>query len=50
VAAITWSISLTSSPKRPTRPNGKSWQYVLISHDAVADNMTLRALAERYSG
>ena len=29
--------------------NGKSWQYVLIPHDAVAENMTLKGLADRFA-
>jgi type III restriction enzyme len=28
--------------------NGKPWKYVLIPHDAIADNMSLEGLAERY--
>ncbi len=28
---------------------GKPWQYVLIPHDAIADNMTLTGLATRFS-
>ena len=27
---------------------GKPWHYVLIPHDTIAENMTLRALAERF--
>ena len=27
---------------------GKPWRYVLIPHDAIADNMTLGGLAARY--
>ena len=29
--------------------NGKSWQYVLIPHDAIAENMTLTGLADRFA-
>jgi len=29
--------------------NGKSWQYVLIPHDAIAENMTLNGLADRFA-
>jgi type III restriction enzyme len=29
--------------------NGKSWQYVLIPHDAIAENMTLKGLADRFA-
>jgi type III restriction enzyme len=28
---------------------GKPWVYVLIPHDAIAENMTLKGLVERYS-
>ena len=28
---------------------GKPWQYVLMPHDAVAENMTIEGLAQRYS-
>ena len=28
--------------------NGKLWQYVLIPHDAIAENMTLQALASQF--
>ena len=27
---------------------GKSWKYLLIPHDAIAENMTLQGLAERF--
>ena len=29
---------------------GKPWTYVLIPHDAIADNMTLNGLAKHYAG
>lgn len=29
--------------------SGKPWRYVLIPHDAIAENMTLRGLAQRFS-
>ena len=29
--------------------HGKSWTYVLIPHDAIAENMTLKGLAERFA-
>jgi type III restriction enzyme len=32
-----------------TSYNGKPWSYVLIPHDAIAENMTLNGLAERFS-
>jgi type III restriction enzyme len=28
---------------------GKPWQYVLIPHDAIAQNMTIKGLADRHS-
>ena len=28
---------------------GKRWQYVLIPHDAIAENMTLDGLAMKYA-
>ena len=28
--------------------DGKSWRYVLIPHDAVAENMTIQGLADRF--
>ncbi len=28
---------------------GKPWQYVLMPHDAVAENMTIEGLAQRNS-
>ena len=27
---------------------GKPWQYVLIPHDAIAQNMTIKGLGDRY--
>jgi type III restriction enzyme len=27
---------------------GKPWQYVLIPHNAIAQNMTLKGLGDRY--
>ena len=29
--------------------NGKHWQYLLIPHDAIAENMTLEFLSKQYS-
>ena len=29
--------------------NGNRWQYVLIPHDAIAENMTLKGLADRFA-
>ncbi|NOK07927.1 DEAD/DEAH box helicase family protein [Corallococcus exercitus] len=32
-----------------TANNGKPWRYVLIPHDAIADNMTVAGLAKTYT-
>ena len=29
--------------------SGKPWRYLLVPHDAVAQNMTLKALVDQYS-
>ena len=29
---------------------GKPWKYVLIPHDAIAENMTLKGLVQQYGG
>ena len=29
--------------------NGKPWEYLLIPHDAIAENMTIAALAAAYT-
>jgi type III restriction enzyme len=29
--------------------NGKPWKYLLIPHDAIADNMTVKGLAAKFS-
>jgi type III restriction enzyme len=29
--------------------NGKPWQYLLIPHDAIVENMTLKGLADRFA-
>ena len=31
------------------RTGGKPWQYVLIPHDAIAENATLDGLARRFA-
>ena len=28
---------------------GKTWKYLLIPHDAIAENMTLAGLADRFA-
>jgi len=45
-AAKTW-CQHASEHERKHR--GKRWRYVLIPHDAIADNMTVHGLVERYS-
>ena len=30
--------------------NGKPWKYILIPHDAIADNMTVEGLVSRFVG
>jgi type III restriction enzyme len=32
-----------------TSYGGKTWKYLLIPHDAIADNMTLAGLADRFA-
>ena len=44
-AAVKWCKQATDYA--PTY-GGKPWQYVLIPHDVIADNMTLLGLAQRY--
>lgn len=44
VAAVTW-CQQASAHARTYR--GKPWQYALIPHDAIADNMTLRGLLKQ---
>jgi type III restriction enzyme len=45
-AAATWCKYATA---HEMANNGKSWRYMLIPHDAVADNMTLAGLAKIYT-
>jgi type III restriction enzyme len=44
--AETWCQNATSHAKTH---GGKPWQYVLIPHDAIADNMTLDGLAHLFA-
>ena len=44
-AAITWCARASAHTRTY---NGKPWKYVLIPHDAIADNMSLAGLAGRY--
>lgn len=45
-AASIWCKHATA---HETANNGKPWRYVLMPHDAIADNMTLGGLAEAYT-
>jgi type III restriction enzyme len=45
-AAATWCKHATA---HETANNGKPWRYVLIPHDAIADNMTLDGLAKQFA-
>ena len=45
-AAITWCKHATT---HATENGGKPWQYLLIPHDMVLDNMTLAGLVERFA-
>lgn len=44
-AAVLWC---SRASDHASSHGGKRWTYVLIPHDAIAENMTLEALAERY--
>ena len=43
--AVTWCERASTHAKSY---RGKPWAYLLIPHDAIAENMTLKGLAERY--
>jgi type III restriction enzyme len=45
-AALEWCKHATEHAKQH---GGKSWQYLLIPHDAITGNMTLVGLASRYA-
>jgi type III restriction enzyme len=45
-AAATWCKHAT---KHEEANDGKSWRYLLIPHDAIADNMTIDGLAKAYT-
>ena len=45
-AAATWCKHATA---HETGNKGKPWRYVLIPHDAIADNMTVLGLAKTYT-
>ena len=44
-AAATWCSHATV---HETENQGKPWRYVLIPHDAIADNMTVAGLVKSY--
>jgi type III restriction enzyme len=44
-AAATWCKHASA---HETENNGKPWRYVLIPHDAIADNMTVAGLAKSF--
>jgi len=45
-SAVQWCANASEH----TRTNGgKSWRYLLIPHDEIAENITLEALAKRFS-
>lgn len=45
-AAATWCKHATEHEKAN---HGKAWRYLLIPHDAIADNMTLDGLAKQFT-
>jgi type III restriction enzyme len=45
-AAATWCKHATA---HETSSKGKRWRYLLIPHDAIADNMTVAGLAKSYA-
>jgi type III restriction enzyme len=45
-AAALWCKNASSHEQAH---NGKPWRYLLISHEMIADNMTLQGLLERNS-
>jgi type III restriction enzyme len=45
-AAATWCKHATA---HETANSGKPWRYLLIPHDAIADNMTIAGLAKSYT-
>ena len=43
--AVNWCMNAS---RHAASYNGKPWQYVLIPHDAIAENMTLDVFAKQY--
>ena len=44
-AAVNWC---RNASEHAARHGGKPWRYVLIPHDAIAENITLSALVVQY--
>jgi type III restriction enzyme len=45
-AATKWC---TLATQHTTSNGGKPWTYLLVPHDAVADNMTIQGLAMQFT-
>ena len=45
-AAVTWRHEAS---KNALKYDGKSWRYILVPHDEIADNRTLTFLSEQYA-
>jgi len=45
-AAVKWCKQATDHAQTYA---GKPWQYVLIPHDAIAENMTLEGMARQFA-
>ena len=45
-AAVTWCQRATD---HPATYGGKPWHYALIPHDAIAENMSLKALVGQWA-
>jgi type III restriction enzyme len=43
--AVAWCKNASEHAKEH---GGKPWKYALIPHTAIADNMTLKALVQKY--
>ncbi len=44
--AVTWC---KHASENAARHGGKPWKYLLIPHDAISENMTIRGLADRFA-
>jgi type III restriction enzyme len=45
-AAVKWCQNASAHARTH---GGKSWRYVLLPHDVIADNMTIAALAQQFA-